>query len=311
MSINDNQIIAQDSVWSQIAPNLYKYAKPILTYTDFYWRRGRFKKERIEYTKCLITFFKKSGEYWMYTGHIPRLTNELKEKGIKYELISKIRSVEFDPPHIEGITFREDQNKILETAIEQGRGVIVSATRTGKSILFRGLVQAFNQEKILFLVHTRDLVEQMIDDIGQEVDSLGEWTGRKKVKARVMISTIQTFHKIVKDWVHYFDVVFVDESIEGNQKITTDQGSIPIKDIVENKKDVKILSWNEKTNSVEWKNIKKYHKHSPKSKMLEITINGKTLKVTEEHKVYTSNRGWICAKDLSVNDTMMLTGCLL
>jgi hypothetical protein len=305
--MKQNEIIAVDSVWCNIAPNLAQYIKPIISYEDTYWKQGRFKKEKVTYTKCMLVYFSKSKEYWMHTGFIPRVLTTLRDQKIPYTFKSEIPHVDFDDPHIEGITFRKDQNEILTTAIEQGRGVIVSATGTGKSILIRGLVGSFNQEKILFLVHTTDLVQQMMEDLEKEVDSVGEWSGKSKVKARVMVATIQSFNKVVKDFVHYFQVVVVDESVEGDQKITTNKGKIPIKEIVNKKLAVKILSWNKKTNSLNWKNIKKYHKHSPKSKMLEITIAGKTLKVTEDHKVYTSNRGWILAKHLLVNDKMLLT----
>lgn len=210
--IKDNHIVALDSVWTRVSPTLVKQISPILTYQDSYWRQGRFKKEMVEYEVCLLEYFKKSGEYYFHTGFIPRVVEHLKKNKIPHSFETRIKKVEFDAPKIEGITFREDQEKILDTAISQGRGVIVSATGTGKSILIRGLVGAFNQENILFLVHTTDLVQQMIDDLQGEVDSVGEWTGRKKEKARVMVATIQTFHKCVKDWVHYFQVVICDES---------------------------------------------------------------------------------------------------
>lgn len=210
--IADNHIIATDSVWTQISPTLVNHITPILTYTDSYWKQTRFKKEMVEYTVTMLNYFKKSGEYWMYTGHIPRVVQDLRKHKIPFVFKTKIKGIEFDTPHIEGITFRKDQEEILTTAISQGRGVIVSATGTGKSILIRGLIGAFNQERVLFLVHTKDLVQQMMEDLSGEVDSIGEWSGKKKEKKRVMVATIQSFHKVVKDFVHYFDVVFVDEA---------------------------------------------------------------------------------------------------
>jgi len=215
--IKDNHIAAVDSVWTQISHTLVPYITPVLTYTDSYWKQGMFRKEKVEYTTTMIEYFKKSKEYWIYTGYIPRVIQHLKKEKIPFSFSTKIPHVEFNTPHIDGITFREDQEKILETAISQGRGVIVSATGTGKSILIRGLVGAFNKEKILFLVHTTDLVQQMISDLKNEVDSLGEWSGKTKQKARVMVATIQSFHKVVKDWVHYFDVVVIDEAHHCNQ----------------------------------------------------------------------------------------------
>ena len=214
--IKDNEIIAVDSVYSQVANNLADKVKEILTYNDSYWKQGRFRKEKVEYQQSMLTFYRKSGEYWMFTGQIPRVIQNLREQNVPVKLISRIPHIEFDTPHVKGITFREDQDKILMTAIEQGRGVIVSATGTGKSIIIRGLVSAFNQEKILFLVHTTDLVQQMKEDLKEEVDDLGEWSGKTKKKARVMVATIQSFHKVVKDYVNYFQIVVVDEAHHQN-----------------------------------------------------------------------------------------------
>jgi len=210
--INDNQIIAADSVWTQVGKGLIKYISPSLTYTDSYWKQTRFKKEKVEYTETMVQYFKKSKEFWIYTGHVPRVIQTLQKEKIPFTFETKIRPVEFDSPHIQGITFREDQEQILEVAISQGRGLILSPTGSGKSILIRGLISAFNQEKVLFLVHTTDLVQQMMDDLKGEVDSLGEWSGKTKNKARVMVATIQSFHKVVSEWVHYFDVILIDEA---------------------------------------------------------------------------------------------------
>lgn len=212
MTIKDNYIIAVDSVWTQISPNLVDTIKPLLTYQDSYWKQGRFRKEKVEYQICMVKYFKKSKEFYIHTGFIPRVLTELKRQGIPYKFRTKIPALSFDKPHIKGITFREDQDKILESAISQGRGVIVSATGTGKSIIIRGLVSAFSKEKILFLVHTTDLVQQMMDDLKDEVDSLSEWSGKTKTKARVMIATIQSFSKVVKDFTYYFDCVVIDET---------------------------------------------------------------------------------------------------
>lgn len=210
--ILENQIIAVDSVWTQIGDALVPCLEKTLSYTDSYWKPTKFNKKQVEYVQSMVQYFRKSREYWIYTGHIPRAIKALRENEIPFVFETRIKGIEFDPPQIEGITFRKDQEDILNTAISQGRGVIVSATGTGKSILIRGLIGAFNQEKILFLVHTRDLVQQMLDDMDGEVDSVGEWSGKKKEKKRVMVATIQSFHKVVKEFIHYFDVVFVDEA---------------------------------------------------------------------------------------------------
>ena len=47
---------------------------------------------------------------------------------------------------------------------------------------------------------------------------------------------------------------------------------------------------------------------SPKSKVMRITdeVSGKSIVVTPDHKVFTKNRGYVMAKDLTETDDLMI-----
>ena len=76
-----------------------------------------------------------------------------------------------------------------------------------------------------------------------------------------------------------------------------------------NYKDLKVLSYNTQSNKQEWKLITAFAETSPKAKVMKITDeeSGKSIVVTPEHKVFTKNRGYVTAKDLTETDELVFT----
>lgn len=84
--------------------------------------------------------------------------------------------------------------------------------------------------------------------------------------------------------------------------IQCEQGVLSIGDIVNNKRDVKVLSYNHDLNITEYKPIKTYYKHIGKP-LLEIEFDdGSKLECTDEHPIYVEGKGYIDAKDLQSDD---------
>lgn len=75
-----------------------------------------------------------------------------------------------------------------------------------------------------------------------------------------------------------------------------------------NYKDLKVLSYNIESNQEEWKPITAFAETSPKAKVMRITDeeSGKSIVVTPEHKVFTKNRGYVMAKDLTETDELVI-----
>lgn len=109
------------------------------------------------------------------------------------------------------------------------------------------------------------------------------------------------------------DMIAVDEfhkCFDYDTEITTNLGKLKIGDIVTNKTHCSVLSYNEQANELEWKPITNWFANEVKTPMIELTIqreNGeiKTLKCTLNHKIYTSNRGWVSASDLTEDDDIV------
>lgn len=71
---------------------------------------------------------------------------------------------------------------------------------------------------------------------------------------------------------------------------------------------IEVLSYNTETNQQEWKPITAFAETSPKAKVIKITDeeSGKSIVVTPEHKVFTKNRGYVMAKDLTETDELVI-----
>ena len=104
------------------------------------------------------------------------------------------------------------------------------------------------------------------------------------------------------------NLIICDECIRGSQLVKTDKGDIPIKDI---KIGDKVYSYNIKTNIYEYKEVEQIHKNLPKSNsynyFLQIQLeDGKILEVTPNHKIFTTNRGYVRADELTENDDIFI-----
>lgn len=87
-----------------------------------------------------------------------------------------------------------------------------------------------------------------------------------------------------------------------NTLISTDQGYIQIGQIVEEQIKCKILSYNHKTQELEYEEILKYEKNLGRA-LLEIEFDdGSILECTEDHPIFIKNKGYIAAKDIQNED---------
>jgi len=215
------QLTIEDSIWTTCNKPMKDLINFELSYNVVIWKKIGRKKKRITYRKYLIedgNFHYETDElnrmqYYFDSGFVPRVMKFLKKKNVDYDCISKTRIVEYDDHEIEGIDYRYYQKDQIETALTLGRGVIKSATGTGKSYDIMGLIRAFSEENILFLADAGDILTQLLEDILKVVprDEISYYKEDRNLN-RIHISTVQTLknilEKIEKD---HFDVIIVDE----------------------------------------------------------------------------------------------------
>jgi ribonucleoside-diphosphate reductase alpha chain len=81
-----------------------------------------------------------------------------------------------------------------------------------------------------------------------------------------------------------------------------------LKDVVESPENFKVKSFNHEKNKEEFKEITNKALMKKETKILKITDSetGKFIKCTPEHRVYTKNRGYVMAKDLTSTDELLI-----
>lgn len=207
------KIYEADPVWSITNREGFKELDKLLSYVTVFWRPGPMgKKKRDSYIKHLIQPGNTPDEFLFMSGLMPRVLTYLDKKGIDYEYSSDVKMVEYDEPGVPGIIFRDYQQSIVELMVEEGRGVVKAATASGKSFMILGIISAFSKENVLLLVHTKDLVNQLVDDLEKyNFGPIGVYSGKTKEIKRITVATIQSYKKIALDYFDFWQVVIIDE----------------------------------------------------------------------------------------------------
>ena len=167
----------------------------------------------------------------IYLGLLPYVRRFLSEQGHKIQYDSSlIPPKKFDKKittkfvrSLEKGKFRTRDYQIdaIHTILESGRGLILSSTGSGKSFIIYALIRYYlkvlDDKKILLIVPTTNLVEQMYNDFADYGWFPDEhchklYAGADKNTSReVVISTWQSIYKLDKRYFSQFGAVFVDE----------------------------------------------------------------------------------------------------
>jgi superfamily II DNA or RNA helicase len=117
-------------------------------------------------------------------------------------------------------TIRDYQFDAVSTGIHRKRGILLSPTGSGKSLIIYALMRWYleNYNKmVLVIVPTTSLVEQMygdfkdyVYDVENEVHKI--YSGKdKNTTKRIVVSTWQSIYKLPRQWFHNFGMVIGDE----------------------------------------------------------------------------------------------------
>jgi superfamily II DNA or RNA helicase len=187
----------------QVSRQIQNIVGRSLSYKGEVWRRGRFKMERREYTKCLV-----SKDGYTFAGFLDRILTMLP---IPPTITGGIEKVEYDESLEIPLTLREDQNRLVKSALTKQRGVLKAPTGSGKTVLAASIVKKLPNSKVVFLCHTKTLVRQTSMEFQKFGIPCSVFYGEEKVLSNVTIATIQSFSKLDFDEQNQFDVVMIDE----------------------------------------------------------------------------------------------------
>lgn len=213
--------------------------------------------------------------------------------------------------------YRPYQRDAIINASKIGRGIIDSPTASGKSLIIYGIIRNLTQlqnDRVLIVVPNPGLVTQLINDFNnyKGIDDIAAWRkGSDPIPDAKIVFVSRTIIKAAT-LKHIqeanFNHLIMDECIRRGQFIMTDTGYKKIEDV--NTGD-NVLSYNIDKNVNEFKPVLKKHKNLIKSNsydhFLKITLeNGHTIEVTPNHKIYTSNRGYVRADELTHLDDLVI-----
>ena len=170
----------------------------------------------------------------IYTGLLDKVISKLKIHNYTYEFrYNKYYGLPFEVNEeisIEGVkdylnyickhTPRDYQIEGVYGALRHNRKLLISPTASGKSLMIYGIVRYYvdKGQKILLVVPTTSLVEQMVGDFcdyGWDADSYCYkiYGGRERLNDYpVTVTTWQSIYKLEKSFFENFNVVIGDEA---------------------------------------------------------------------------------------------------
>lgn len=166
-----------------------------------------------------IHLFKLRG-HLIYRGLLPRVIEFAKQRGypvtntvpyvstsVREMLASIVASLPLTP--------RVYQLEAVEQMMTQQRGIVLSPTGSGKSLIIYMLMRVLH-EPTLIVVPTTGLVTQMVSDFasyGMDVSDVQTIRGgrTKEVTAPIVVSTWQSIYDLPKSYFEQFKCVIVDE----------------------------------------------------------------------------------------------------
>lgn len=236
-----------------------------------------------------------------YTGLLNQILEIFDERGEDYEIIdvrtkwesnANFKLVDFiDKEKTIPLKIRPYQQEIIN--ICRDRDILCCATGAGKTFIMAGLIEKFNVKPVAVFADKIGLCEQLRDEfekfLGVKVGLVG---GGYNEKQDITVYSIQSAKE---EDVEDAKMVMIDECLEYNQKVLMADGTYKkIGDLVKEKSNEKVMSYNHEINIFEPKKIINHSKTPIKQnnkKLMRITIkdsNGKlkTITCTDNHKIW-------------------------
>ena len=204
------KIFVASPVYSRVTSNDHSCLHSILSFKTSVWIQGQFRKKEKVINKLCID---KQGRF--LTGFVPKIKQFCEDTGrtleIEYGFDHEIPTV---LPNLPGVDLRDYQEKAITKALAHGRGIIHSPTASGKTVIAGALISCFPTQNILFVVHTKELFRQTLEEFEKwfpnEIGAIGSG---KLEPNRITVAMIQTLNRLgPTEFDKNIDVVIIDES---------------------------------------------------------------------------------------------------
>jgi len=192
-----------------------------LSYKDVNFQPARFGTKSKVQTRSFID--RRSGLF--LTGLLPRVQTFLTNRKIKFKTTkSPIEKVQTSKYSMKAV-LRPYQKTALQEILSKQRGVVKAPTGSGKTIIVLAACSVFRDYRILFLCHTKDLLQQTTDEAKKYLPEMrlqiigGGMSKEFDEDADIVLATIQSFAKIPpENYMDYFGAIIVDECHHVNDR---------------------------------------------------------------------------------------------
>jgi len=118
-------------------------------------------------------------------------------------------------------------------------------------------------------------------------------------------------YDILKGWYDFIlslkpQLLILDECFPKGTLIQTNKGILPIEEIVEKEMKLSVSSFNFFTNAIEEKEVTHYFKIRRKERLVTIRHEFGEITCTENHRVWTENRGYVKACEIESEDHLLV-----
>lgn len=241
-----------------------------------------------------------------YTGLVPHIVKVLHKLNIKYEIKDNRIKPEVNAKFnlVPGYELRDYQAEIVNRA--SSREVIQAATGAGKTFIMYNLIRKFGVKPVVVIAPKVSLAEQIKGEFekfsGHKIGIVGGGY------CDIQDITVCTPMSVPEDLLENTKAIMYDECMKYDTKVLMADGTYKkIGDLVKEKSQEKVMSYNHKTGEIEPKKIISHSKTPLKKnskKLMKITIRKKDgtkeiIECTDNHKIWVENLGkYVKAGDL-------------
>ena len=157
------------------------------------------------------------------TGLLPFIEEDLTLAELPYTITDE-RDPLIDSPNIQvdGIEYREYQEKLIKLALERGSALIEAPTGAGKTIVLAGLLKALENKMGLIFFTQTSLLEQTYEFLTKYGFDVGRVYGAGTDIKPITLCTVQSIHKVLDTHLDHSEFIIFDEVHEfAKGKLTT------------------------------------------------------------------------------------------
>lgn len=149
------------------------------------------------------------------TGYLPRVKKYLLDNNIEYEIENHAERLKASClSTIKDKALRDDQERLVKTAIKNQRGILIAPTGSGKTLLAGAIISCFPNRKALFLCDKKSLAYQAAQDFREyglkNITMVGD--GEKDISGNIVIAIQKSLVTLdLQKLSTIFDIVILDE----------------------------------------------------------------------------------------------------